>query len=145
MSPKSTPTPQPSTHALHYVAALAALPAAGAIAWSFGDARGVGLMVGVSLALAISLAGWIAQDRSLRRGAASATGVMTAFALAFLVKLFAVALGAVVLRLQEDLAALCDWRAYLVGFAAVVAWVLFVGAFRRLGAARTPKEASASC
>jgi hypothetical protein len=138
MSPKST-------HALHYLAALAALPAAGAVAWSFGDARGVGLLVGVCSALAISLVGWRAQDLSLRRGGASATGVMTVFALTFLVKLFVIALGAVVLRLQEDVAPLCDWRAFLLGFAAAVVWVLFVGAFRRFGAVRTPKEASASC
>ncbi|MBL8801788.1 MAG: hypothetical protein JNN27_07330 [Planctomycetes bacterium] len=138
------------THPVHYLAALVALPAAVAAAWragsgSLGDPRAVGVLLGVGLALAVSLAGWAAQERSMRKNARSANGVMTAFALAFLVKLFVLALGAVVLRLEDSLGALADWRAYLVGFAAAVAWVLFVGAFRRSGAARAPKEAPASC
>jgi len=138
------------TNPVHYLAALLALPAAVAAAWRVGsgalsDPRAVGVLLGAGLALAISLAGWAAQERSLRKGGSSANGVMTAFALAFLVKLFALGLGAVVLRLEDSLGALADWRAYLVGFAAAVAWVLFVGAFRRSGAARAPKEAPASC
>lgn len=134
-----------TTHTLHFAAALAALPAAATVAWGLGDSRGVGLMLGVIFAITITLVGWIAQARSLRAPSSSANGMMTAFALAFLAKLFIVALGAVVLRLHDGLGARADWRAYLVGFAAAVAWGMFVGAFRRFGAARTPKEASASC
>lgn len=134
-----------TTQKLHYFATLAALPAAAAVSWNLGDARGVGVMLGVTLAVAITLLGWVAQERSLRAVGSNANGMMTAFALAFLVKLFMVALGAVVLRLHEGLGARADWRAYLVGFAAAVAWGMFVGAFRRFGAVRTPKEASASC
>lgn len=133
------------TRKLHHLATLAALPAAAAIAWRLGDARGVGVLLGVTLAIAITVIGWLAQERALGAAGSNANGMMTAFALTFLVKLFVVALGAVILRMHDGLGAQADWRAYLLGFAAAVAWGLFVGAFRRIGAARTPKEASATC
>lgn len=138
------------TRSLHYLAALLALPAAVVAAWRVGsgslaDPRAVGVLLGAIIAVALSLAGWVAQERALRKGGNGVNSVMTAFVLAFLAKLFVLALGAVLLRLQPSLAARADWRAFLVGFAAAVAWVLFVGAFRRFGAARAPKEAPASC
>ncbi len=136
---------QRASHRLHYLAALAALPVAGAVALRMGDARGVGVALGAVAAVAISVVGWLAEARSLRAASPGANAAMTAFALAFLVKLFVVAIGAVCLRLNDTLAALADWRAFLLGFAGAVAWVLFVGSFRRFGAARAPKEAPASC
>ncbi len=136
---------QRASHRLHYLAALAALPAAAAVALHLGDARGAGVALGAGLAVAISIAGWVAEARSVRSASPGANAALTAFALTFLVKLFAVAIGAVCLRLNETLAAVADWRAYLLGFAAAVAWVLFIGSFRRFGAARAPKEAPASC
>lgn len=137
----------------HYIAIGAALPAAALLAWRMGDTRGVGLAVGVSVAVAISLGGMFAQDRAssaLSSGGRPARGLasvsfMAAFAVTFLVKLFALATGAVVLRLHAGLAALADWRAYLVGFAAAVAWTLLVSAFRRSNVAPARKEAPASC
>jgi len=125
---------------LHYIAIAAALPIGAFAAWRLGDARGVGLAAGVSIATAISLVGLFAQDRaaavrSSQRGFGSMS-FMAAFAVAFLAKLFALATGAIVLRMHDGLAALADWRSYLVGFAAAVAWVLFVGAFRRRTSSR---------
>jgi hypothetical protein len=116
---------------LEYPLLLSALPIAawicrgqpGAVAW--------GACAGVVAASFVTLLGraWVALGR--KREAKTA---MSRFMLVFLVKLGVLIAGALALRHVPVLAERLDWSAYLLGFAALVAWALALQlAFQGLG------------
>jgi hypothetical protein len=123
------------------LAILAALPVSLLAGWALGGSAGAGAALGGALGTALSLAGLAWQERALARRPERA---MLALVATFLAKLLALAGGALLLRFAEGPAALFDWSAYLLGFAAAVLWSLLVGSLRALRRGRAPGELRAS-
>lgn len=103
---------------------LAGLPLAALVAWRLGGATGAGALLGVLAALFVSVLGALWSDRAQRRSPKLA---LEAFVFSFLAKLGLLAIGALALRFVPELGARFAWSAYLLGFAATVAWAMFAG------------------
>ena len=112
--------------------------ASAAIAWWLGGAVGAGVLAGCLLGAGI--AGCSASYQ--RRLAASAPArVFSAFALAFLVKLFALVAFTAFFRYVDPAARLVDWRSFVLSFTIVAVALLL---FSTPEAARALKERKAS-
>ena len=103
---------------------LCATAIAAAVAWRLGGPEGVGVAVGATAGAGISLIGHQWQQHALRTRPEKAMGAMV---LGFLVKLAVVLLGALAFRFVEPAAATCDWRAFVLAFAAGVLAVMVLG------------------
>lgn len=116
------------------LAILLGLLAAVAVAWRFGGAVGAGVLGGYLLGAGLALLGVLYQRHVLvhrpERG-------LQAGVLAFLFKLFAVLVFALVLRFVEPVAVRLDWRGFLVAFAGAAFLILPLGT---MDAVRVLKE-----
>ncbi|MCA8979483.1 MAG: hypothetical protein H6831_07355 [Planctomycetes bacterium] len=94
------------------------------VAWRIGGTEGVGVAVGATMGAGISLLGHQWQQHALRTRPERA---MQAMMVGFLFKLAIVTLGALAFRFLEPAAAVCDWRSFLLSFAAGVLVVMVLG------------------
>lgn len=123
-----------------YLLPLLGLPLAALVARELGGSVGAGAMLGVLVATALSVGGLAWIQFALR---ARSKQVMTAFAVAFIAKLFALLIGAVLLRFWDAAAARFDWSAYLLGFASAVVLALLVAPTLLYLLGRSSKESHA--
>ena len=103
---------------------LCTMALAAVVAWRVGGTEGVGVAVGASMGAGISMLGHQWQQHALRTRPARA---MNAMMVGFLFKLAVVTLGALAFRFIEPAAAVCDWRSFLLSFAAGVLAVMVLG------------------
>lgn len=122
---------------LSYLMLAAGLPVGAVVAWSLGGTVGAGAFAGVLAATFVSALGVAWTARAAAQGGRRA---LDGFVLAFLAKLAFLALGALALRYVEPLAEVCDWSAYLLGFAATVAWALGANALGHARSLRIPRS-----
>ena len=85
---------------------------------------GTGILAGVLTGGGLALAGIRLQRAVLETRPERS---LHAFSLAFLAKLLALVLGGLLLRFVEPLAALADWRAFLLSYSGAVALLLPLG------------------
>jgi len=104
--------------------ALIALAASLFVAWQLGGAAGSGVVVGYTAA-ALATLGLLAWQQRLLL--AAPRRLMQAVAASLLLKLCLLLSGALLLRFVDGLAAVADWRAYLIAFAATSVLVLVPG------------------
>jgi len=104
------------------------------VAWRLGGAEGVGVAVGVAMGAGISLLGHQWQQHMMRTRPAKA---MSAMMVGFLAKLAVVTVGALAFRYIEPAGAACDWRTFILSFAAGVLTVMVLGT---IDAARSLKR-----
>lgn len=117
--------------------ALLAIALATPVAWRLGGAHAGGIALGVLLGggLTLLFAAW--QQRLLRT---APRRVMQALAAGMLLKLVVLLAVVLLLRFVEALGARCDWRSFLVAFAASAALVLLP---RTVESMRLPKASRA--
>lgn len=96
----------------------------GAVAWILGGTEGVGVAVGGTMGAGISLLGHQWQQHALRTRPDRA---MHAMGVGFLFKLAVVLVGALAFRYVPAAAAVCDWRSFVLAFAAGVLAVMVLG------------------
>ena len=103
---------------------LCAMAIAAVVAWRLGGPEGVGVGVGATMGAGISLLGHEWQRHALRTRPEKA---MQAMVVGFLFKLAVVLMGALAFRFIEPVGAACDWRTFLLAFAAGVLAVMVLG------------------
>jgi len=103
---------------------LVGLALATFVASRFEGALGVGVLCGYLLGAAIALLGIGWQKRALRDFPKKVLLVMV---VSFLVKLFAVVAGALLLRYVDSLASVADWRGFLVAYGFAATFTLLLG------------------
>jgi hypothetical protein len=94
------------------------------VASRFEGVLRAGVLCGYLLGVSISLLGIGWQKRALRDFPKKVLLVMV---VSFMVKLVALLAGALLLRYVDSLAAVADWRAYLVAFAVATTFTLLLG------------------
>ena len=128
-----------------FLSLLVSLPIAGYVAWRLGgpsELQGAGVIAGFLVGAAVAVWGIAYQRHVLLHRPANA---QTAALIDFGVKLGVVLVGGIALRSMPELAARCDWRAFLLTFASISLVVLLFGtvdAVRVLGNP-TPAEGPA--
>lgn len=120
MADPSAPVPMTRT----LLGTLIGLALATFVASRFEGALRAGVLCGYLLASSIALVGIGWQKRALRDFPRKVLLVMV---VSFLVKLFAVLAGALLLRYVDALAVVADWRAFLVAYACGATFTLLLG------------------
>lgn len=110
------------TRTLH--GTLLGLALATVVATRFEGALRAGVLCGYLLGASIALAGIGWQQRVLRD---HPKRVLLVMVVSFLLKLFALVAGALLLRYVDSLAAVADWRAFLVAYAFAATLTLLLG------------------
>jgi hypothetical protein len=129
------------THKKTLAGLLLGLAATAALAAWLGGSRGTGALLGFLLGGALTLTGIVWQAHWMRRRAERA---LRAQLEAFLVKLAALAVFAVLFRSLPLLAERVDWRAFAVAFAAAVAWLLPIGTWENAPSSVRARAAGAA-
>ncbi len=105
---------------------LAGLALAAFVAVRLGGTLGNGVMIGAlsGAAVALTLVSWC--QRTAREAPAKLLGAVVG---SFLIKLALLLAAALVLRFFEPVAAVADWRGFLVAFAATASLCMTLGSF----------------
>lgn len=103
---------------------LCTLALAAVVSWRLGGTEGIGVAVGTLMGAGISMLGHQWQQHALGTRPERA---MSAMVVGFLFKLAIVTIGALAFRFIEPAAAVCDWRSFLLSFAAGVLAVMVLG------------------
>jgi hypothetical protein len=125
-----------------FISLLALLPIAVALAWNLGigEQRGVGVLAGYVVGAGVSWWCIYLQRHVIKN---YPDRIMSVTVIDLSLKLFVVLVGAIGIRYVPQIAAVCDWRAFLLTFATISLVVLTFGtldAVRSLASSKSSAE-----